>query len=86
MLRLARLLAAPVLKKFKPNCCEYERSTSANRTLMRIWASTAGTLTRRRFTGLPNVLAIMTARSALVRSFTVPLRNGIPSSSVIEAP
>jgi len=65
------VFVAPVLNRFKPMSELTVRSTSANFTRSRIWGSPWGVITRSRLTGLPNGSEIATARSALVRSFTV---------------
>src|SRR5260370_31761641 len=68
------VFAAPVLKIFIPSCFEAFRSTLAKRTFKRICGGGGGTLTYNRFTTLPALEAIWTARSELARSFTVPRR------------
>src|SRR5258705_13699887 len=68
------VFAAPVLKIFIPSCFDAFRSTLAKRTFKRICAGGGGTLTYNRFTTLPALEAIWTARSELARSFTVPRR------------
>ena len=57
-----------------PSCCSLLRSTLTKRTLSRICGSRAGTLTSSRLTTFPAVEAILTARSELFRSLTVPRR------------
>ena len=82
VVRVPRVLAAPVLNRFKPSCLVKLRSTLANFTFKRICGSADGTLTYSRLTTLPAVDAICTARSELVRSFTVPRRKMSPFSKV----
>ena len=65
-----------------PSCFSLLRSTLAKRTLSRICGSAAGTSTLSRFTTLPPVEAIWTARAEAVRSFTVPRRKTTPFSEV----
>ena len=74
------VLSPPRVKILMPICSDLLRSTLAKRTLSRICGSDAGTLTLRRFTTLPPVLAIFTAREELSRSLTVPRRKMLPFS------
>ena len=70
----------PVLKMLMPSCFSFVRSMLAKRTLRRICGSEAGTLTLSRFTTLPAVEAIVTARSELFRLLTVPRKKITPLS------
>ena len=67
-------LPRPRLNRLMPMLFALLRSTLANFTFNRISGFAAGVSTLSRFTTLPAVEAIWTARETLVMSFTVPRR------------
>src|SRR4051794_16339626 len=67
----------PLRKKLIPYSPAIDRSTSANLTFNRTWVCGGGVVTCSRLTGFPRVLAMVTARSAAVKSLTVPRRKGV---------
>ena len=72
----------PLLKILMPNCSDLVRSMLIKRTLRRICGSDTGTETLSKLMTLPPVEAILTARSELMRSMTVPRRKIAPFSEL----